>query len=152
MALDVMLGWRDLQAVGKIWRFLSNFLAKNLMINSHHKHINIRMLLILFIISQWVYQMIVQAHLGFGDHFGFGCHARLDGLVWTNVWDKCLGQMMSRICLQLLLVLKTYPDEQPTHIRLPLIQSIIISFIHRIAISCLDEAYLSIVGLASMLC
>jgi hypothetical protein len=38
MALDVMLGWRDLQAVGKIWRFVSNFSAKNLMINSHQAH------------------------------------------------------------------------------------------------------------------
>jgi hypothetical protein len=27
MALDVMLGWRDWQAVGKIWRFLSYFSA-----------------------------------------------------------------------------------------------------------------------------
>jgi hypothetical protein len=38
MALDVMLGWRDEQAVGKIWRFLSNFSAKNLLINSHQAH------------------------------------------------------------------------------------------------------------------
>jgi hypothetical protein len=33
MALYVMLGWMDYQAVGKIWRFLSNFSAKNLLIN-----------------------------------------------------------------------------------------------------------------------
>jgi hypothetical protein len=35
---------------------MSNFSAKNLW--------HIRLLLILFIISQWVYQMIIQAHLG----------------------------------------------------------------------------------------
>jgi hypothetical protein len=38
MALDVMLCWRDKQAVGKIWCFLSNFSAKNLLINSHQAH------------------------------------------------------------------------------------------------------------------
>jgi hypothetical protein len=38
MALDVMLGWRDLQAVGKFWHFLSNFSAQNLLINSHQAH------------------------------------------------------------------------------------------------------------------
>jgi hypothetical protein len=31
MAFDVMLGWRDLQAVGKIWHILSNFSAQNLL-------------------------------------------------------------------------------------------------------------------------
>jgi hypothetical protein len=62
IALDVMMGWRDLRAVGKIWCFLSNFSAKNLLINTAINHI--RLLLILFIISQWVYQMIIQAHLG----------------------------------------------------------------------------------------
>jgi hypothetical protein len=39
MALEVMLGWRDKQAVGKIWRFLSNFSPKNLLIKSHQAHI-----------------------------------------------------------------------------------------------------------------
>jgi hypothetical protein len=38
VVLDVMLGWRDYQAVGKIWRFLSNFSAQNLLINSHQAH------------------------------------------------------------------------------------------------------------------
>jgi hypothetical protein len=38
IALDVMLGWRAKQAVGKIWRFLSNFSAQNLLINSHLAH------------------------------------------------------------------------------------------------------------------
>jgi hypothetical protein len=38
MDLDVMLGWMDYQAVGIIWRFLSNFSAKNLLINSHQAH------------------------------------------------------------------------------------------------------------------
>jgi hypothetical protein len=38
MALDVMLGWMDEQAVDKISRFLSNFSAKNLTINSHIAH------------------------------------------------------------------------------------------------------------------
>jgi hypothetical protein len=52
-----------LLAVGKIWRFLSiNFSAKNPSGPTAIKHI--RLLLILFIISQWVYQMIIQAHLG----------------------------------------------------------------------------------------
>jgi hypothetical protein len=56
-----MLGWRDKQAGGKILCFLSNFSAKNLLINSHQAH---QTLFILFIVSQWVYQMIIQAHLG----------------------------------------------------------------------------------------
>jgi hypothetical protein len=39
MALDViMLGWRDLQAVGKIWHFLSNFSAQNLLIHCNQAH------------------------------------------------------------------------------------------------------------------
>jgi hypothetical protein len=69
---------------------------------------HIRLLLIHFIISQWVYQMIIQAHLeiimaldinraanpfhhlpmglpddspsSFGDHYASRCHAGLDGL------------------------------------------------------------------------
>jgi IS1 family transposase len=61
MALDVMLGWRDYQAVGKIWRFLSNFSVQKLLRSTAIKHI--RLLLILFIIFKWVYQMIIQAHL-----------------------------------------------------------------------------------------
>jgi hypothetical protein len=65
MAQEVMLDWTDQQeGVGKICLFLSNFSAKNLLINSLQAHQHIRLLLILFIISQWVYQMIVQAHLG----------------------------------------------------------------------------------------
>jgi hypothetical protein len=43
MAVDVMLGWRDKQAVGKIWRFLSNFSAKNLLIKSHKAHQIVKM-------------------------------------------------------------------------------------------------------------
>jgi hypothetical protein len=67
VALDVMLGRKVLKAVGKIavgkiWRFLSNFSAQNLLIITAIKHI--RLLLILFIISQWVYQMIIQVDLG----------------------------------------------------------------------------------------
>jgi hypothetical protein len=50
--------------LGKICLLLSNFSAKNLLINSLQAHEHIRLLLILFIISQWVYQMIIQAHLG----------------------------------------------------------------------------------------
>jgi hypothetical protein len=64
MALDVMLGWRDLHkllARFGIWRFLSNISAKNLLINSHQAH---QIAAHPFIISQWVYQMIIQAHLG----------------------------------------------------------------------------------------
>jgi hypothetical protein len=38
MALDIMLDWMDEQAVGKISRFLSNFSAKNLLVNSHQAH------------------------------------------------------------------------------------------------------------------
>jgi hypothetical protein len=38
VALDVMLGWKVSKAVGKIWRFLSNFSAQNLLINSHQAH------------------------------------------------------------------------------------------------------------------
>jgi hypothetical protein len=40
VTLDVMLGWRDEQAVGKIWHFLSNFSfsAQNLLIHSHQAH------------------------------------------------------------------------------------------------------------------
>jgi hypothetical protein len=43
MGVDVMLGWRDKQAVGKIWRFLSNFSAKNLLIKSHKAHQIVKM-------------------------------------------------------------------------------------------------------------
>jgi hypothetical protein len=38
VALDIMLGWKVFKAVGKIWRFLSNFSAQNLLINSHQAH------------------------------------------------------------------------------------------------------------------
>jgi hypothetical protein len=63
--LEVMPDWMDQQGVGKIWCFfLSNFSAKNLLINSLQAHQHIRLLPILFIISQWVYHMIIQAHLG----------------------------------------------------------------------------------------
>jgi IS1 family transposase len=61
VALDVILGWRDYQAVEKIWRFLSNFSVQNLLRSTAIKHI--RLLLILFIIFKWVYKMIIQAHL-----------------------------------------------------------------------------------------
>jgi hypothetical protein len=67
MALDVMLCWRDKQAGGKIWHFLSNFSAINLLIKSHQAHQVAAHPIhpfILFIVSQWVYQMIIQAHLG----------------------------------------------------------------------------------------
>jgi hypothetical protein len=33
-----MLGWKVLKAVCKIWRFLPNFSAQNLLINSHQAH------------------------------------------------------------------------------------------------------------------
>jgi hypothetical protein len=61
VALCVILGWRKKEAVGKIWHLLSNFSAQNILINSHQAQ---KIELILFIISQWVYQMIIQAHLG----------------------------------------------------------------------------------------
>jgi hypothetical protein len=38
VALDVMLGWKVSKAVGKVWRFLSNFSVQNLLINSHQAH------------------------------------------------------------------------------------------------------------------
>jgi hypothetical protein len=70
MALDGVLGWRDKQAVGKIWRFLSNFSAKNLPINSHEGH-------------QIAAHPFHHLPMGlpddnpssFGDHYGFGHHA-----------------------------------------------------------------------------
>jgi hypothetical protein len=75
MALDIILGWRDLQAVGKIWRFLSNFSAKNKnpLINSHQAH-------------QIAAHPFHHLPMGlpddnpssFGDHYGFGCHAGLE--------------------------------------------------------------------------
>jgi hypothetical protein len=37
-ALDIILGWRDEKAVGKIWRILSNFSALNLLINRYQAH------------------------------------------------------------------------------------------------------------------
>jgi hypothetical protein len=64
--------WRDLQAVGKIWRFLSNFSAQNLLINSHQVH-------------QIAAHPSHHLPMGlpddnpssFGDDYGFGCHAGL---------------------------------------------------------------------------
>jgi hypothetical protein len=66
MAQKVMLDglWISKKVLGKNCLFMSNFSAINLLINSHQAHEHIRLLLILFIISQWVYQMIIQAHLG----------------------------------------------------------------------------------------
>jgi hypothetical protein len=75
MALDVMLGWRDKQAIGKIWRFLSiNCSAKNLLINSHQAH-------------QIAAHPFHHLPMGlpddnpssFGDHYVFGHHAGLEG-------------------------------------------------------------------------
>jgi hypothetical protein len=73
MALDVVLGWRDKKAVGKIWLFLSNFSAKNLLIMSHQAH-------------QIAAHPFHHLPMGlpddnpssFGDHFGFVFHAVLE--------------------------------------------------------------------------
>jgi hypothetical protein len=66
---------RKEQDDGKIWRFLSNFSAKNLLINSHQAH-------------QIAAHPFHHLPMGvsddnpssFGDHYGFGHHAGLDGL------------------------------------------------------------------------
>jgi hypothetical protein len=63
VALDVMLG-SGLKSVISCWQDLALlvqlFSPKSLLTDIKH----IRLLLILFTISQWVYQMIIQAHLG----------------------------------------------------------------------------------------
>jgi hypothetical protein len=74
MALDIMLGWRDKQAVGKVWRFLSNFSAKNLLIKSHQAHQ----------IAAHPFHCLAMGlpddnPSSFGDHYGFGHHAVLKG-------------------------------------------------------------------------
>jgi hypothetical protein len=56
----------------KLACFLSNFSAKNLLINSHQAHQIAAHPY--FIISQWVYQMIIQAHLG------------IIMQLWTSCW------------------------------------------------------------------
>jgi hypothetical protein len=75
MALDVMLGWMDEQAVGKICRFLFNFSAKNLLINSHQVH---------KIAAHPFHHLLMglpdDNPSSFGDHYGFGRHAGLEGL------------------------------------------------------------------------
>jgi hypothetical protein len=84
MALDGMLGWRDKQAVGKIGRFLSNFSAKNPLINSYQAH-------------QIAAHPFHHLPMGLPDdnpssvgyHYGFGRHAGLDGLAsWLccKIW------------------------------------------------------------------
>ena len=74
MVLDVMLGWRDKQAVGKNWRFLSNFSAKNLLIKSHQAH---------QIAAHTFHHLPMDLPddnpSSFGDHYGFGRHAGLEG-------------------------------------------------------------------------
>jgi hypothetical protein len=73
-ALDIILGWRDEKAVGKIWRILSNFSALNLLINSHQPH-------------QIAAHPFHHLPMGlpddnsssFGDHCGIGDHAGLEG-------------------------------------------------------------------------
>jgi hypothetical protein len=61
--MSCWIGWIS-KLLGKICLLLSNFSAKNFLINSLQAHQHIRLLTILFIISQWVYHMIIQAHLG----------------------------------------------------------------------------------------
>jgi hypothetical protein len=83
MALEVMLDWMDQQCVGKNCLFLSNFSAKNLLINSLQAHQHIRLLLILFIISRCHYLPMGLPDdnpSSFGDHYDSGGHAGLDGL------------------------------------------------------------------------
>jgi hypothetical protein len=77
MALDVMLGWKwkVLETIFKILRFLSNFSAQNLLINSHQAH-------------QIAAHPFHHLPMGlpddnpssFGHHCGIGCHAGLEGL------------------------------------------------------------------------
>jgi hypothetical protein len=71
--------WQDL------WRFLSNFSAQNLLINSHQVH-HIRLLLILFIISQSVYQMIIQAHLDIIVALGIMLGWKNFISCWQDLW------------------------------------------------------------------
>jgi hypothetical protein len=74
MALDVMLGWRDKQAVGKIWCFLSNFSAKNLLINSHQEH-----QIAAHPFHHFPMGLPDYNPSSFGDHYGFGRHFVLKG-------------------------------------------------------------------------
>jgi hypothetical protein len=99
MALDAMLGWMDYQAVGKIWSFLYNFSAKNLLINSHQAH-------------QIAAHPFHHLPMGlsddnpspFGDHYGFGRHAGLDGL--SSCWQD--------LVLLVQLFSQKPPDQQPS--------------------------------------
>jgi hypothetical protein len=77
MALDGMLGWRDYSKL--LVRFGAScptFQPKTYQ-STAIKHI--RLLLILFIISQWVCQMIIQAHLGIIMALDIMLDAGLDG-------------------------------------------------------------------------
>jgi hypothetical protein len=99
MALDVMLGWMDYQAVGIISHFLSNFSAQNLLINSHQAH-------------QIAAHPFHHLPMGlpddnpssFGHHCGIGCHAGLVSFIscWQNL--ALLVQLFS----------PKPPDQQPS--------------------------------------
>jgi hypothetical protein len=62
MALDVMLGWKDSETVGI--RFAASCQTSQPKTSQSTAIKHIRLLLILFIISQWVHHMTIQAYLG----------------------------------------------------------------------------------------
>jgi hypothetical protein len=72
--------------VGKIWRFLSNFSAQNLLINSHQAH---QIAAHPFHHLQMGLQDDKQSSLG--DHCCIGCHPWLEGLpsCWHNFGASC---------------------------------------------------------------
>jgi hypothetical protein len=86
VALDVMLGWMVLyKAVGKIWRFLSNFSAQNLLINSHQAH---------QIASHPFHHLPMglpdDNPSSFGHHCGIGRHAGLESFIQSCWQDLAL--------------------------------------------------------------
>jgi hypothetical protein len=94
-----MLGWMDYQAVGSIWPFLSNFSAKNLLINSHQAH-----QIAAHPFHHLPMSLPDQNSSSFGDHYGFGRHAGLEGLssCWLNL--ALLVQLFNQ----------KPPDQQPS--------------------------------------
>jgi hypothetical protein len=97
VALGVILGWMDDQAVGNICHFLSNFSAKNLLINSHQAH-------------QITAHPFHHLPMGlpddhpssFEDHCGFGRHSGLDGR--SSCWQDTICHFLSNFSAKNLLM------------------------------------------------
>jgi hypothetical protein len=100
VVLCVMLGWRDYQAVGKIWLFLSNFSAQNLLINSHQAQ-------------------KIAAHPFHHLPMGLKPDDNPRKLIWASLWhcvSCCFGK--KRFWQDLALLVQLFspkpPDQQPS--------------------------------------